>query len=68
MKKAIKQFLPIAEAIQRLLHPYAEAVVHDIKLNQIVAIYHPFSKRRVGDSSLFTKEEEMARLEDCVGP
>ncbi len=68
MKKAIKAFLPTAEAIQRLLHPHAEVVVHDIKLNQIVAIYHPFSKRRVGDSSLFTKEEEMATLEDCVGP
>jgi D-arginine utilization repressor len=68
MKKIIKSYLPTAEAIQRLLHPYAEVVVHDIKLNQIVAIYHRFSKRRVGDSSLFTKEEEMARLEDCVGP
>lgn len=68
MKKAIKLFLPTAEAIQRLLHPHAEVVVHDMKLNQIVAIFHPFSKRRVGDSSLFTKEEEMARLEDCVGP
>jgi D-arginine utilization repressor len=68
MKKAIKAYLPTAEAIQRLLHPYAEVVVHDIKQNQIVAIFHPFSKRRVGDSSLFTKEEEMATLEDCVGP
>src|SRR3984957_6009588 len=68
MKKAIKAYLPTAEAIQRLLHPHAEVVVHDIKLNQIVAIFHPFSKRRVGDSSLFTKEEEMATLEECVGP
>ncbi|HEV2613573.1 MAG TPA: PAS domain-containing protein [Gammaproteobacteria bacterium] len=68
MKRAIKAFLPTAEAIQRLLHPHAEVVVHDIKQNKIVAIYHPFSKRRVGDSSLFTKEEEMATLEDCVGP
>jgi D-arginine utilization repressor len=68
MKKAIKAFLPTAEAIQRLLHPYAEVVVHDIKLNKIVAIFHPFSKRRVGDPSLFTKEEEMARLEDSIGP
>lgn len=68
MNKSIKAFLPTAEAIQRLLHPHAEVVVHDIKKNQIVAIYHPFSKRRAGDSSLFTKEEEMATLEDCVGP
>src|ERR1700730_10010671 len=68
MKKTIKAFLPTAEAIQRLLYPYAEVVVHDIKQNQIVAIYHPFSKRKVGDSSLFTKEEEMAMLEACIGP
>lgn len=68
MNKAIKAFLPTAEAIQRLLYPHAEVVVHDLKKNQIVAIYHPFSKRRAGDSSLFTQEEEMATLEDCVGP
>ncbi|MBI2790876.1 MAG: PAS domain-containing protein [Gammaproteobacteria bacterium] len=68
MKRAIKAFLPAAEAIQRLLNPHAEVVIHDIKQNKIVAIYHPFSKRRVGDSSLLTQEEEIAALEDCVGP
>jgi predicted transcriptional regulator YheO len=67
MIKAIKDILPTAEAIQRLLHPHAEVVIHDIKKNQIAAIYHPFSKRRVGDSSLLT-QEEMSRLEDCMGP
>ena len=67
MKKTIKNFLPTAEAIQRLLHPYAEVVVHDIKQNKIAAIYHPFSKRRVGDDSLLSKEE-MSVLEDCIGP
>lgn len=68
MKKSIKTVIPIAEAIQRLLYPYAEVVVHDIKQNKIVAIYNALSKRKVGDSSLFTPEEEMAKLEDCVGP
>lgn len=68
MKKSIKAFLPAAEAIQRLLNPYAEVVIHDIKQNKIVAIFHPFSKRKVGDSSLLTQEEEMTTLEDCVGP
>lgn len=68
MKKTIKRFLPTAEAIQRLLHPHAEVVIHDIKLNQIVAIFNPFSKRSVGDSSLLTKEEAMAQLEDCISP
>ncbi len=67
MIKAIKNILPTAEAIQQLLHPHAEVVIHDIKKNQIAAIYHPFSKRRVGDSSLLT-QEEMSKLEDCVGP
>lgn len=68
MKKSIKAFLPAAEAIQRLLHPYAEVVIHDIKQNKIVAIFHPFSKRKIGDSSLLSQEEEMATMEDCVGP
>lgn len=68
MKKAIKTFLSTAQAIERLLHPHAEVVVHDIQQNQIVAIYNPFSKRRSGNSSMFTKEEEMATLENCIGP
>ncbi|HLB43136.1 MAG TPA: PAS domain-containing protein [Gammaproteobacteria bacterium] len=67
MIKAIKAILPTAEAIQRLLHPHAEVVIHDIRKNQIAAIFHPFSKRRVGDSSLLT-QEEMSMLEDCMGP
>lgn len=67
MQKTIKRFLPVAEAIQRLLHPYAEVVIHDIKRNKIAAIFHPFSKRRVGDPSLLTPEE-MSELEDCIGP
>jgi len=67
MIKAIKDILHTAEAIQRLLHPHAEVVIHDIKKNQIAAIYHPFSKRRVGDASLLT-QKEMSRLEDCMGP
>jgi D-arginine utilization repressor len=67
MNKVIKNFLPTAEAIQRLLHPYAEVVIHDIKHNKIAAIFHPFSKRRVGDASLLTSEE-MNGLDDCIGP
>ncbi len=67
MQKTIKRFLPTAEAIQRLLHPYAEVVIHDIKRNKIAAIFHPFSKRRVEDPSLLTPEE-MNGLEDCIGP
>src|SRR5262245_54900740 len=67
MNKTIKAFLSTAEAIQRLLHPHAEVVIHDIKKNRIAAIFHPFSKRKVGDPSLLS-EEEMAMLENCIGP
>lgn len=67
MIKAIKSMLPTAEAIQRLLHPHAEVVIHDIRKNKIAAIYHPFSKRRAGDASLLT-QEEMSMLEESMGP
>lgn len=67
MLKTLKHILPTAEAIQRLLHPHAEVVVHDIKKNKIAAIYHPFSKRRVGDPSLLT-QEEITLLNNSVGP
>lgn len=68
MKTVIKRVLPIAEAIERLLHPHAEVVVHDISQDKIVAIYHPFSKRRVGDASLLTSEQEGNIANDCIGP
>lgn len=68
MKKAIKAFLPTAEAILKLFYPHVEIVIHDIQLNQIVAIFNPFSKRKVGDPSLLGEEEKMASLDDCIGP
>ncbi|MGB6977048.1 MAG: PAS domain-containing protein [Gammaproteobacteria bacterium] len=68
MKKAIQAILPTAEAIQRLLHPYVEVVIHDIGKNKIVAIYNSLSKRKVGNSSLLSDKGEMATLENCIGP
>lgn len=53
--------------ISRLLSPYAEVVIHDIIENKIAAIYHPFSKRRVGDPSLLI-QEDINLLNDCIGP
>lgn len=67
MDQAIKNFLPTAEAIQRLLAPYAEVVIHDVEQNRIIAIYNPFSKRREGDPSLLG-QEDVQSMEDCVGP
>lgn len=59
--------LPIAEAIERLLHPHAEVVIHDIGKNRIAAIFNPFSKRKVGDDSLLSPEET-TQLTGCIGP
>jgi len=49
--KDFKKYFPIAEAIAKLLYPFAEVVLHDIKKNQIVKIFNNFSKRQVGDCS-----------------
>lgn len=68
MKKAFKAFLPIAASIEKLLYPHAEVVIHDIQKNQIAAIYNPISKRKIGDSSLLSAEEEMSSLQDWQGP
>ena len=51
MKKSLKESLSFAEAFARLLHPFAEVVVHDLSKDQIEAIYNPLSRREVGDDS-----------------
>lgn len=67
MKKSLKNILPYAEAFSRLLHPFAEVVVHDLSKDQIEAIYNPFSRREIGDSSYLDRivfgESEMV-----IGP
>lgn len=64
----LAKFFPIAEAISRLLHPFAEVVVHDLKGEQIAAIYNNFSKRNVGDASLIEEHEEFPEDNDIWGP
>lgn len=68
MNQAITAILSTAKAIERLLHPHAEVVLHDINTNTILAIYNPLSKRKVGDSSLVSEIEQMNKLDDCIGP
>jgi len=68
MHPVIKTTLPIAEALQKLLYPFAEIAIHDIKTNKIAAIYNSFSKRKVNDPSLLSAEDELLTLNDCTGP
>lgn len=51
MKQSLKDALPFAEAVSKLLHPFAEVVIHDLAKDQIEAIYNPLSRREAGDSS-----------------
>ena len=67
MKRSLKEVLPYAEAIARLLHPFAEVVVHDLGKNQIEAIYNPLSRREVKDSS-YLDRIDFSGSETIIGP
>ncbi|MDF2549151.1 MAG: sensory box protein [Chlamydiales bacterium] len=67
MKPSLKNALPFAEAFARLLHPFAEVVVHDLELDQIAAIYNPLSRREVGDPSYLDRIQFDAEA-SVIGP
>jgi predicted transcriptional regulator YheO len=48
-------YSPIAEAIARLFHPHAEVAVHELASDRIIALWNPFSKRKVGDPALLSE-------------
>lgn len=69
MKAELKQAMPFAEAIARLLHPFAEVVIHDLANDQIEAIYNPLSQRKVGDDSYLDRWDFTIDLnENIIGP
>lgn len=57
-------YFSVAQAINILLHPYGEIVIHDLKTRQVAAIYNNFSKRKVGDESLIEDLENYEELPD----
>jgi D-arginine utilization repressor len=48
----LKAYVPTIEGIVALMHPYVEAVVHDIRKDKIVGIWNAYSGRQVGEASL----------------
>jgi D-arginine utilization repressor len=69
MKHELKRAVPIAETFAKLLHPFAEVVIHDLKKDKVEAIFNPLSGREVGDSSYldrwdFTVDPD----ENIIGP
>lgn len=64
----LDQFLPIAEAVTKLLYPLVEVAVHNIEEDRIDAIFNNFSGRRVGDSSMIDHAKVFAEGPDVHGP
>ena len=67
MKRALAEARPFAEAFARLLHPFAEVVIHDLGKDQIEAIYNPLSRREAGDHS-YLDRVDFGEAETIIGP
>ena len=67
-KSLFSSFVPIAEAISKLLNPHAEVILHDLESRKIVGIFNNFSKRKVGDESFLEVNFAPARDVDVIGP
>ncbi len=65
---ALEPYKPVADAIQALLHPHAEVVLHDLTQDRIVYIANCFSKRAPGDESLLDTEVSDPESPAVIGP
>lgn len=67
MKPSFRHIQPFADAIARLLHPFAEVVLHDLETDSIQAIYNSFSRREVGDPS-YLERVDFDTSQEVIGP
>jgi D-arginine utilization repressor len=51
----ITALIPMLEGVVKLLYPYAEGSIHDLRAGKIVALYNNISRRKVGDPSVVTQ-------------
>ncbi len=71
MESTLSSYTPVADAIAKIFHPYAEVVIHDIEKDNIVHIANPYSKREVGDASylgLGGDESDLGLEMNVLGP
>ncbi len=71
MESTLSSYKPVADAIAKLLHPYAEVVIHDIEMDTIVHIANPYSKREIGDTSylgLVSDPTDYVLEQNVLGP
>lgn len=59
MSDTLQSYEPIAQAIQALLHPYAEVILHDLRTGRIHQVYHNLSRRSPGESSNLELNDEV---------
>lgn len=68
MHPELQRSISTAQAIEALLHPHAEVVLHNLATHKIVAIFNNFSGRKVGDPSLLEREVNLATFPDYFEP
>ncbi|MDD3342124.1 MAG: PAS domain-containing protein [Sulfurospirillaceae bacterium] len=68
MKKELKPYIALCDAIGKLFYPNVEVVMHDLTAKTLVHIVNAFSKRRIGDAMLNDVKDIAALKEDWVGP
>ena len=68
MKKELKPYIALCDAIGKLFYPNVEVVMHDLEAKQLVHIVNAFSKRRVGDAMLSELKDLNSIKENWVGP
>lgn len=68
MKRNLKTFVPVAEALGQLLYPYAEVVIHDLESGKVAYLVNNYSKRVVGDDSLIEEGAAIEEFPDVFSP
>jgi predicted transcriptional regulator YheO len=68
-REVVRRWMPVGEAVARLLSPHAEVVLHDPHADRILAIWNAVSRRVVGDRSLLADLDGLRTAgEDVYGP
>jgi predicted transcriptional regulator YheO len=68
MTDMLKTFVPIADAIARVLKPHVEVVIHDLSSGTIHHIANGMSRRKRGDSSLTELQDVGSLDQPVIGP
>ncbi|MDY0264297.1 MAG: PAS domain-containing protein [Sulfurospirillum cavolei] len=68
MKKELKPYVTLCDAIAKLFYPNVEVVMHDLEAKKLVHIVNAFSKRRVGDAMISELKDIGSIKENWVGP